>query len=129
MQNLLRVLCGLLIVGVVACDSANAEGETPEVDRPSPAAQPAPTSVAITVGASGYSPDSVEVTAGQPLTLVFTRTTDQGCGQEVVFPDQNIRRALPLNEAVSIELTPEADQRIAFTCGMGMMRGSIVASR
>jgi plastocyanin domain-containing protein len=36
----------------------------------------------------------------------FLRTTDKTCGTEVVFPTSNVKRALPLNEPVSIEFTP-----------------------
>ncbi|TAK24439.1 MAG: cupredoxin domain-containing protein [Myxococcaceae bacterium] len=82
--------------------------------------------VAIAVGEQGYSPASVTVPAAQPVTLVFTRTSDQGCGTQVVFPSLNIRRDLPLNQPVEVTLTP-AVGTIAFTCGMNMLRGSVVA--
>lgn len=97
-----------------------------------PPAGPAPTGatagrrVAIAVGEQGYQPASVTVTAGQPVTLVFTRTSEQGCGTQVVFPTLNLRRDLPLNQPVEVSLTPSAGA-IAFTCGMNMMRGSVVA--
>jgi plastocyanin domain-containing protein len=85
--------------------------------------------VTVTVTGQGYEPSSIDAAAGAPLTLVFKRTSDQGCGHEVVFPDRNIRRELPLNEEVEITLTPAADENIGFTCGMGMLRGSIVVAR
>ena len=64
--------------------------------------------------------------AGVPARLTFVRTVDKTCGTEVVIPSLNIRRALPLNEPVTIELTPGATGEIAFACGMDMLRGSIV---
>ena len=82
--------------------------------------------VAITVSGSGYQPSSVTVPAGRPVTLVFTRTSDDGCGTQVMFPSLNIRRDLPLNQPVEVALTPTAGT-IAFTCGMNMLRGSVVA--
>lgn len=97
-----------------------------------PSNAPAPTGtttgrrVAITVGEQGYQPASVTVPAGQPVTLVFTRTSDQGCGTQVVFPSLNLRRDLPLNQPVEVAMTPTAGT-IAFTCGMNMFRGSVVA--
>jgi hypothetical protein len=85
--------------------------------------------VNIEVTAQGYTPDTVEAKAGEPLTLVFKRTTEKGCGERLVFPGLDIERELPLNEAVTINLTPEEDQTIAFTCGMGMYEGSVVVDR
>lgn len=82
--------------------------------------------VAVTVNAQGYQPASVTVPAGRPVTLVFTRTTDDGCGAQLVFPTLNIRRDLPLNQPVEVTFTPTAGT-IAFTCGMNMYRGSVVA--
>jgi plastocyanin domain-containing protein len=38
----------------------------------------------------------------------------------------NIKRALPLNETVVIEMTPNKTGEIAFACGMGMLHGAVV---
>jgi plastocyanin domain-containing protein len=81
--------------------------------------------VAVTVDSSGYHPETIHARAGAPVTLVFTRTAAVACGEEVVFPDQGIRRALPVGQPVEIPITPSGTVR--FTCGMDMMRGSIVA--
>ena len=83
--------------------------------------------IAIEVGSDGYHPSEASAPAGQPVRLVFTRTTDEGCGQQLVFPEQNIRRDLPLNEAVPVDLTMPATGSVHFTCGMGMYQGSVVA--
>jgi plastocyanin domain-containing protein len=81
----------------------------------------------IPVDGSGYHPSTVNVHAGQATTLVFTRTSDEGCGQQVVFPSLSITRDLPLNQPVEVQVTPTASAPIAFTCGMAMYRGSVVA--
>ena len=83
--------------------------------------------VTVEVNASGYAPATVEAQGGQPLKLLFTRTTDKGCGDELVFPALKKSYKLPLNETVAVELRPKADQVIAFTCGMGMYKGQVVA--
>jgi plastocyanin domain-containing protein len=80
----------------------------------------------VTVDGDGYHPARLEVVAGRPLRITFRRTTDRTCGQEVVFPDLGIRRELPLDRPVDVTLTPTRGT-IAFTCGMGMYQGSIVA--
>lgn len=61
-----------------------------------------------------------------PARLTFVRTTDKTCGTEVVFPSLNIKRALPLDDAVVIEFTPAKSGDIAFACGMNMLHGTIV---
>ena len=110
-------------------------GSPDEAPRPTRAAPSAPLPrevvpdergrVAVTVDGSGYHPERIHARAGQALTLVFTRTADSACAEEVVFPDLNIRRQLPLNQPVEIPVTAQADVR--FACGMDMMRGAIVA--
>lgn len=84
------------------------------------------TRLAVTVDEDGYHPASVQAPAGSSITLAFTRTSDEGCGQQLVFPDLGIRRDLPLNQPVEVSVTTPASGRLAFTCGMGMMRGSVV---
>ena len=82
--------------------------------------------VAITVDNSGYHPSTVHATAGQPITLVFTRTADEGgCGEHVVIASQNIDRELPVGRPVEITVTPSSG-RLAFACGMNMYRGAVV---
>ena len=80
----------------------------------------------VVVGEKGYEPARVSLRAGTPAKITFVRTTDKTCGTEVVFPSLNIRRALPLNEPVVIEITPATTGEIAFACGMNMLRGTVV---
>ena len=115
------ILFGLLTSGIVAACDSSSDAQADEA--------PAARRVNVEVGATGYTPGAIDTVAGQPITLVFRRTTDEGCGGELVFPDHNIRRTLPLNEDVVVELTPQSGETINFTCGMGMYRGSVVASQ
>ncbi|MEO7522171.1 MAG: cupredoxin domain-containing protein [Gemmatimonas sp.] len=82
---------------------------------------------ATIVVAGGYSPSTVKVRAGQPVRLVFDRQETSGCSEEVVFADFGIRRFLPANQQTVIELTPPQAGTYTFTCGMGMLRGKLVA--
>lgn len=88
--------------------------------------EPQPQRAAITVGASSYEPAEVRTTVGTPLTLVFTRTTDEGCGNEIVIASQDIRRPLPLNEPMEVTFTPTEAGSIRFACGMDMLEGTVV---
>jgi plastocyanin domain-containing protein len=116
---------GWALVILLACSACSRDEAAPA------AAAPATQAVqdgraTITVEADGYHPSSLTVTAGTPLTLTFKRTTTDLCGAEVAFPALGIRKELPLNQPVDVQLTPTAGT-IAFTCGMDMMRGTIVA--
>jgi RND family efflux transporter MFP subunit len=81
----------------------------------------------IAVTEKGYEPERVTLRAGIPARLTVARTTDKTCGTEIVFPSLNIKRALPLDEPVAIEFTPAGTGDIAFTCGMKMLKGLVVA--
>jgi hypothetical protein len=119
-----------------ACKASEGHTCSATHDKPAPARQkgsehahhhPAVSRVEVNVSEKGYTPSVIEAKAGEPLTLVFKRTTDKGCGQELVFPGLDIRRPLPLNQEVEIEVTPRKGQSIAFTCGMNMYKGRVEA--
>ena len=75
----------------------------------------------------GYTPAVVRVKAGSPVQLVFDRQETSGCSEEVVFGDFGVRRFLPAHEQTVVEVTPPAPGTYEFTCGMGMLRGKLVA--
>ena len=81
----------------------------------------------IAVTDTGFAPASITVPAGKPVTLVVTRKTDQTCAKEIVFPDQGIRKPLPLNEAVEISLPPSPKGEMTYVCGMSMISGKVLA--
>jgi len=88
------------------------------------ASEPARFQLAVTD--TGFAPSTITIPAGKPATLVVTRKTDQTCAKEIVFPDQGIRKALPLNEAVEIALPPSPKREIAYKCGMDMLYGKVI---
>ncbi len=118
---------GLLLA--VAC-SRSEEANAAEPAQGAPAAEAQggqhAKKVRIKVTASGYEPSSVQAEAGKPITLVFTRVTDEGCGNKVVLPDFDIERDLPLDQPVEITITPRRAGEFKITCGMKMFKGKIV---
>jgi membrane fusion protein, heavy metal efflux system len=80
----------------------------------------------VVVSEKGFEPATVRFHAGAPARVTFVRTTDNTCAKDVIVPSLNIRRALPLNEPVVIELPAKQPGEIAFVCGMNMFRGSVV---
>jgi len=101
---------------------------TPAVSAASPATATriAPQAATVTITKDGFTPSKVTLRAGTPARLTFLRTTDETCAKEIVVPSLNVRRPLPLNEAVDVELTPQKAGTIEFVCGMAMLRGAIV---
>ena len=81
----------------------------------------------ITVDARGFAPSEIRASKGAPVTLVFTRTSDNTCAKEVVLPELSINKPLPLNEAVTVDLPPSnAAHTYKFQCGMAMYIGTVV---
>ena len=80
----------------------------------------------VVVTERGFEPDRVSLRAGVSASITFLRTTDKTCATEVVFPSLDIKRALPLNEAITIEFSPTQTGEIAFACGMNMLKGTVV---
>ncbi len=74
----------------------------------------------------GYVPSRVRLRAGRPARLVFDRREDSSCSEEVVIPEFGIRRFLPSHQRTSVELPAPRAGTYEFTCGMGMLRGSLV---
>jgi plastocyanin domain-containing protein len=76
----------------------------------------------------GYKPNRVEIHAGERVRLKFVRKDYSSCTREVVFPSLNIKRELPTNQPVVIELPALAAGEYEFRCGMNMIRGTLVVT-
>lgn len=111
---------GLLLVTAIAA-LAGCE------KKPSAGALP-PGAVAITADDHGFTPSSVAFKKGAPASLVFTRTSDDTCAKEVVIPDLKINKDLPKNQAVTIDIPTDKEQKLTFQCGMGMYKSSILVN-
>lgn len=117
-----------------------AQSTSSNTPQPMPQGKPAPTpqsldeqpaaptvqTVKVLLTKDGYKPTSVTVRKGTPVRLTFVRQVEQTCGTEVVIATLNIRRELPLNKPVVVELTPDKSGTISFACGMNMLHGKII---
>jgi len=83
-------------------------------------------SVTVAVTKAGFTPSSFTVRKNIPVRLTFIRKIEETCATDVVIPDYDIKRELPLNEPVVVEFTPDKAGIISFACGMNMQRGKIV---
>jgi plastocyanin domain-containing protein len=81
-------------------------------------------SVDITVS-GGYQPEVISIPKGKTTKVNFTRRDSSSCLEEVVLSDFKIRKYLPLNQKVSIEITPQKAGEFKFSCGMNMFHGKV----
>jgi plastocyanin len=79
----------------------------------------------VEVTDKGFEPSSLKLKAGAPAKVTFVRKTDETCAKEVVIKEYNINRKLPLNEPVTVEITPRKGE-FAFACGMDMIKGKLI---
>lgn len=74
----------------------------------------------------GYSPNVISISKGKTTKLNFIRKDPSDCLEEVVLGDFKIRKYLPLNQKVTIEITPQKTGEFGYSCGMNMYHGRIV---
>jgi sulfite exporter TauE/SafE/copper chaperone CopZ len=74
-----------------------------------------------------FKPNEFKVKKGVPVRWEINGINVSGCSNEVVIPSLNIRKQLNQGSNV-IEFTPGKEGTIPFSCGMGMITGSIIVS-
>lgn len=84
-------------------------------------------SVDITVE-GGYQPDVISIPKGKATKINFLRKDPSACLEEVVLADFKIKKYLPMNKKVTIEIKPEKTGEFTFSCGMNMNHGKIKVS-
>lgn len=81
--------------------------------------------VTITVE-GGYSPEVISIPKGKTTKVTFIRKDPSSCLEEVVLGDFRVRKHLPLNQPVTVELTPQQSGEFGYACGMNMYHGKII---
>ena len=84
-------------------------------------------SVDITVE-GGYTPNTISILKGVTTKINFTRRDPSSCLEEVVLGDFKIKKYLPLNQKVTVEITPQKKGEFGFSCGMNMFHGKIIVT-
>lgn len=74
----------------------------------------------------GYSPNTISILQGKTTKINFFRKDPSSCLEEVVLSDFKIKKFLPLNKKVSIEIKPEKTGEFQFECGMNIFHGKII---
>jgi plastocyanin domain-containing protein len=81
--------------------------------------------VSVSVTEKGFEPSTLKVESKKDVILMVTRKTDATCAKEIVFPAMKIKKELPLNKVVAINLGKLAKGNINFSCAMDMVSGVI----
>ena len=74
----------------------------------------------------GYNPEVISIPQGKTTKLNFTRKDPSSCLEEVVLGEYKVRKYLPLNQKVIIEITPQKTGEFGYSCGMNMFHGKIL---
>lgn len=74
----------------------------------------------------GYTPGTIRVERGTPVRLLFRREETSPCSEQVVFDAFGKNARLPEGQLVPVEFMPKEPGEYVFTCGMGMLRGTVV---
>lgn len=80
--------------------------------------------VEITVD-GGYKPKVIQIPVNKKTVLNFTRKDPSSCLEEIVLPNFKIKKYLPLNETIAIDLIPKKTGKFEISCGMNMFHGKI----
>ena len=114
-----RALLGLATLLAMGCGGQKSA-------TPSAATDARPPAIAIVLTEQGFEPEAVTVSAGQPVRLVVTRTTERTCATEFVMKEHHIHKALPLDTPVEITFTPKKTGELRYACAMDMIAGKVI---
>lgn len=76
----------------------------------------------------GYKPEVISIPKGKPTKIDFLRKDQSSCLEEVILSEFKIKKYLPLNQKVTIELNPQNKGTFQFSCGMNMFHGKIIVT-
>ncbi|MBI4939561.1 MAG: cupredoxin domain-containing protein [Actinobacteria bacterium] len=74
----------------------------------------------------GYAPSTIRVQHGQPVRLTFRREETSPCSETVVLDAFGKSAHLPEGQLVPVEFLPKTPGEYGFTCGMGMLHGTVI---
>lgn len=81
--------------------------------------------IPVQVTEKGFEPAQIAVNAGESVTLSVTRKTNATCATEIHIPSLKMKKELPLNKTVQIDLGKVEKGEITFSCGMDMISGKV----
>lgn len=117
---------GVLLAGIAAIAWVNwyffrAEGRSARASAGASGVQEV-----VIIVRGGYDPATIRVHHGRPVRLIFDRRERDGCSDEIVIGALGVRRFLPPFQRTAVDVLPEKRGSYEFTCGMGMLHGTLV---
>ena len=85
-----------------------------------------PEIVTLSVTDNGFEPSKISVKPGVPIVLKVTRKTDATCATQIQIPSQKVKKDLPLNQEVTIDIGSLKKGDLKYGCGMGMMLQGVI---
>lgn len=82
--------------------------------------------IQLKVTATGFKPSEIKVKPGTHLILKVTRTTDETCATQIKVIEKKLKKDLPLNKEVSVDLGVLKEGDVKFACGMDMISGHVI---
>lgn len=82
--------------------------------------------ITVTVTENGFEPNEIKVKDKSHVVLQITRKTDTTCATNIQLKDLNIKKELPLNQQVDVDLGVLKKGDISFACGMNMITGHVI---
>ncbi len=79
----------------------------------------------VLVTKNGFESNTINVKQGVPTILRVKRTTEATCATQIAVPAQKLKKDLPLNQEVLVDLGTPAKGEIRFSCGMDMIQGQV----
>lgn len=83
--------------------------------------------IAVSVTDKGFEPSEIKVKPGSHVTLNVTRKTESTCATNIVIKEKKIKKELPMNQEVAVDVGVVKKGKITFACGMDMISGHVVA--
>lgn len=112
---------GFALIGInissIARNQPSATGSEPEIVN-------GVQTVAMKVTRNGYEPRNPVIKAGVPVRWLIDGAGATGCASQIVVPDLNIVRSLSTGINEITFTAPSMPGQLAFSCSMGMVRGS-----
>lgn len=88
--------------------------------------QKEPQIIEVSVNERGFFPDIIQADPGKPVILKVTRKTKDTCATTIEIPSQKIKRKLPLNKLVTINVGSLERGEVKFGCVKNMATGGII---
>jgi plastocyanin domain-containing protein len=82
--------------------------------------------IELQVTEKGFEPSTIDIKPGTFVVLKVTRKTDTTCATAIQIPARKVKKDLPLNQTVRIDLGKLVKGEIRFACGMDMLSGKLI---